>query len=113
MGWHFVFQNCKALRGSRYYIQETYLLIDNATSEDAGDYTCKFMHNENGVSYSVTATRSFTFQSKQQNLAQCNICRKNRLGEGGGGGGGPEVGAPLLPSVSISVGISAIITINT
>lgn len=59
------FKNCKALQGSRYYIQETYLLIDNATSEDAGDYTCKFMHNENGVSYSVTATRSFTFQNEE------------------------------------------------
>lgn len=58
------FKNCKLLQGSRYYIQKTYLLIDNATSKDAGDYTCKFMHNENGVSYTVTATRSFTFHNE-------------------------------------------------
>ncbi|XP_005853125.2 PREDICTED: interleukin-1 receptor-like 1 [Myotis brandtii] len=59
------FKNCKVLQGSRYYIQEAYLLIDNATSEDTGDYTCKFMHNENGVSYNVTATRSFAFQNDE------------------------------------------------
>ncbi|XP_066120970.1 interleukin-1 receptor-like 1 isoform X2 [Saccopteryx bilineata] len=54
------FKNCKALKGSRYYTHETYLLIDNATSKDVGDYTCKFMHHENGMDYTVTATRSFT-----------------------------------------------------
>ncbi|ELK32287.1 PREDICTED: interleukin-1 receptor-like 1 [Myotis davidii] len=59
------FKNCKVLQGSRYFIQEAYLLIDNATNEDTGDYTCKFMHNENGVSYSVTATRSFAFHSDE------------------------------------------------
>ncbi|XP_023392378.1 interleukin-1 receptor-like 1 [Pteropus vampyrus] len=58
------FKNCKALQGSRYYTQGTYLLIDNATSKDSGDYTCKFMHNENGVNYIVTATRSFTVQDE-------------------------------------------------
>ncbi|XP_023599752.1 interleukin-1 receptor-like 1 isoform X2 [Myotis lucifugus] len=59
------FKNCKVLQGPRYYIQEAYLLIDNATSEDTGDYTCKFMHNENGVSYNVTATRSFVFHNDE------------------------------------------------
>lgn len=66
--WHFSFQGCTALQGSRYYTQGTYLLIDNATSKDAGDYTCKFMHNENGVSYIVTATRSLEIQGKLLNL---------------------------------------------
>ncbi|XP_036916707.1 interleukin-1 receptor-like 1 [Sturnira hondurensis] len=59
------FKNCKALQGSRYYTHETYLLIDNATSKDTGDYTCRFMHNENGVSYNVTATRSFTVHGEE------------------------------------------------
>ncbi|KAF6321208.1 interleukin 1 receptor like 1 [Rhinolophus ferrumequinum] len=59
------FKGCTALQGSRYYTQGTYLLIDNATSKDAGDYTCKFMHNENGVSYIVTATRSLEIQDQE------------------------------------------------
>ncbi|XP_036119241.1 interleukin-1 receptor-like 1 isoform X2 [Molossus molossus] len=59
------FKNCKPLQGPRYYMQGTYLLIDSATTEDVGDYTCKFMHNENGTSYSVTATRSFTIQDEK------------------------------------------------
>lgn len=60
-----MFQNCARLRGSRYQAHKSYLLIDNATRQDTGDYTCKFMHNENGVSYSVTATRSFTVIGEQ------------------------------------------------
>lgn len=59
------FKGCKALQGSRYYIRETYLLIDNATSKDTGDYTCKFTHNENGVNYNVTATRSFRVEEEK------------------------------------------------
>nr|XP_008535633.1 PREDICTED: interleukin-1 receptor-like 1 [Equus przewalskii]XP_023474274.1 interleukin-1 receptor-like 1 [Equus caballus] len=59
------FKNCKVLQGSRYHTHSTFLLIDNATSKDAGDYTCKFMHNENGVSYSVTATRSFEVNDEE------------------------------------------------
>lgn len=71
MAWHFFkFQNCKALQGSRYYTHETYLLIDNATSKDTGDYTCRFMHNENGASYNVTATRSFTVHGKLLKLTK-------------------------------------------
>ncbi|XP_017509053.3 interleukin-1 receptor-like 1 [Manis javanica] len=59
------FKNCKALQGLRYRSHKTFLLIDNVTSKDAGDYTCKFMHNENGVTYNVTATRSFTVEDEQ------------------------------------------------
>nr|KAF6447082.1 interleukin 1 receptor like 1 [Rousettus aegyptiacus] len=59
------FKNCKILQGPRYYKQGTYLLIDNATSKDSGDYTCRFTHNENGVNYIVTATRSFTVKDKK------------------------------------------------
>ncbi|XP_019609363.2 interleukin-1 receptor-like 1 isoform X1 [Rhinolophus sinicus] len=59
------FKGCTALQGSRYYTHGTYLLIDNATSKDAGDYTCKFMHNENGVNYIVTATRSLEIQDQE------------------------------------------------
>ncbi|XP_070429494.1 interleukin-1 receptor-like 1 isoform X2 [Equus przewalskii] len=67
------FKNCKVLQGSRYHTHSTFLLIDNATSKDAGDYTCKFMHNENGVSYSVTATRSFEVNGKTASIT-CSAC---------------------------------------
>ncbi|XP_077771058.1 interleukin-1 receptor-like 1 isoform X1 [Canis aureus] len=59
------FKNCKVLQGPRFHIHRTFLLIDNATSKDTGDYTCRFMHNENGINYSVTATRSFVVQNKE------------------------------------------------
>ncbi|XP_059973724.1 interleukin-1 receptor-like 1 [Mesoplodon densirostris] len=59
------FKNCEVLQGSRYRARKSFLLIDNANSKDTGDYTCKFMHNENGVNYTVTATRSFTVIDKR------------------------------------------------
>ncbi|XP_054944958.1 interleukin-1 receptor-like 1 [Physeter macrocephalus] len=59
------FKNCEALQGSRYRAHKSFLLIDNANSKDIGDYTCKFMHYENGVNYTVTATRSFTVIDKR------------------------------------------------
>ncbi|XP_037384827.1 interleukin-1 receptor-like 1 [Talpa occidentalis] len=58
------FKNCKSLQGSRYHTHRSYLLIDDVTSKDAGNYTCKFTHNENGASYSVTATRPFRVKDK-------------------------------------------------
>nr|XP_030694571.1 interleukin-1 receptor-like 1 isoform X1 [Globicephala melas] len=63
--WNFSFQNCEVLQGPRYRAHKSFLLIDRANSKDTGDYTCKFMHNENGVNYTVTATRSFTVIDKQ------------------------------------------------
>ncbi|KAB0393903.1 hypothetical protein E2I00_002558, partial [Balaenoptera physalus] len=59
------FKNCEVLQGSRYRAHKSFLQIDNANSKDAGDYTCKFTHNENGVNYTVTATRSFTVIDKR------------------------------------------------
>ncbi|XP_069844529.1 interleukin-1 receptor-like 1 [Dipodomys merriami] len=59
------FKNCKALQGSRYKTHMSSLVIDNAQREDEGDYTCKFVHSENGVNYSVTATRLFTVKVNQ------------------------------------------------
>ncbi|XP_077605492.1 interleukin-1 receptor-like 1 [Crocuta crocuta] len=59
------FKDCKALQGPRYHPHKTFLLIDSATSKDTGDYTCKFIHNENGVNYSVTATRSLTVKAEE------------------------------------------------
>ncbi|XP_019660498.2 interleukin-1 receptor-like 1 isoform X1 [Ailuropoda melanoleuca] len=59
------FKDCKALQGPRYHIHKNYVLIDDATSKDTGDYTCKFMHNENGINYSVTATRSFVMKEEE------------------------------------------------
>ncbi|KAB0380936.1 hypothetical protein FD755_008720 [Muntiacus reevesi] len=53
------FKNCEVLQGRRYLAHKTFLLIRDATNKDTGDYTCKFMHNEYGVKYMVTATRSF------------------------------------------------------
>ncbi|XP_033617393.1 interleukin-1 receptor-like 1 [Fukomys damarensis] len=58
------FKNCKALQGSRYRTHRSYLFIDNVGRVDEGDYTCKFTHTENGISYNVTATRSFTVKDK-------------------------------------------------
>ncbi|XP_045741217.1 interleukin-1 receptor-like 1 [Mirounga angustirostris] len=59
------FKNCTVLHGPRYHIHKTFVLIDNASSKDAGYYTCKFMHNENGLNYSVTATRSFVMKEEE------------------------------------------------
>ncbi|XP_013378308.1 PREDICTED: interleukin-1 receptor-like 1 isoform X2 [Chinchilla lanigera] len=58
------FKNCKALQGSRYRTHRSFLFIDNVGRDDEGDYTCKFTHSENGVSYNVTATRSFIVKDK-------------------------------------------------
>lgn len=54
------FKNCEALQGPRYLVHKSFLLIDDATNKDTGHYTCKFIHNEYGVKYIVTATKSFT-----------------------------------------------------
>ncbi|XP_055983730.1 interleukin-1 receptor-like 1 [Sorex fumeus] len=57
-------KNCKTLQGPRYHAHLNYLFIEDATSKDTGDYTCKFIHNENGVNYTVTATTLFKFEEK-------------------------------------------------
>ncbi|KAM9722373.1 interleukin-1 receptor-like 1 isoform 2-T2 [Dama dama] len=67
------FKNCEVLQGPRYLAHKTFLLIHNATNKDTGDYTCKFMHNEYGVKYIVTATRSFTVTGKPTNIT-CLAC---------------------------------------
>ncbi|XP_021780828.1 interleukin-1 receptor-like 1 isoform X2 [Papio anubis] len=59
------FKNCQALQGSRYKAHKSFLVIDNVMTDDAGDYTCKFIHSENGANYSVTATRPFTVKDEQ------------------------------------------------
>lgn len=59
------FKNCKALQGPRYHMHLNYLLIEDATSNDTGNYTCEFIHSENGVNYTVTATKPFIFEEKQ------------------------------------------------
>lgn len=51
------------------------MIIEDATSNDTGDYTCKFKHNENGVYYNVSATRAFKFEGKLLGLIGFN--RKN------------------------------------
>nr|XP_012807935.2 interleukin-1 receptor-like 1 [Jaculus jaculus] len=53
------FKNCKALQEPKYRTHKSFLIIDNVRRDDEGDYTCKFIHTENGVDYNVTATRSF------------------------------------------------------
>lgn len=58
------FKNCKALQGPKYRVHRAYLFIKNVGRDDEGDYTCKFTHTENGTSYIVTATRSFTVEEK-------------------------------------------------
>ncbi|XP_029792976.1 interleukin-1 receptor-like 1 isoform X2 [Suricata suricatta] len=85
------FKDCKALQGPRYHTHKTFLLIDNATSKDIGDYTCKFIHNENGINYSVTATRSLTVKGKPANIP-CSACF----------GKGPQIMAGILWKVNKS-----------
>lgn len=63
------FKNCKPLQGPRYKSHNNYLIIEDATSNDTGDYTCKFKHNENGVYYNVSATRAFKFEEKRGFIA--------------------------------------------
>ncbi|XP_072477826.1 interleukin-1 receptor-like 1 [Notamacropus eugenii] len=58
------FKNCKALKGQHYFAKEDYLVIQNATTADSGDYTCKFIYSENGINYTVTASRPFIFQGE-------------------------------------------------
>lgn len=74
----FLFQNCKALTGSRYNVYSSYLLIQNLTSDDAGDYTCKLLHNENGANYTVTATRSLYV--KGMSLTKYGYLEKDKVG---------------------------------
>lgn len=72
MDWNLSFQNCEVLQAPRYLAHKTFLLIHDATNKDTGDYTCKFMHNEYGVKYIVTATRSFTVTGKLLNVTKGN-----------------------------------------
>ncbi|XP_037055678.1 interleukin-1 receptor-like 1 isoform X1 [Peromyscus leucopus] len=58
------FKNCRVLQGPRYRAHGAYLFINNVRQDDEGDYTCKFTHTENGTTYIVTATRSFTVEDK-------------------------------------------------
>ncbi|KAL1771711.1 interleukin-1 receptor-like 1 isoform X1 [Sigmodon hispidus] len=58
------FKNCKVLRRPKYRAHKSYLFINNLRQDDEGDYTCKFTHIENGTSYPVSATRSFTVEEK-------------------------------------------------
>lgn len=59
------FKNCKPLQGPKYQSLRTSLIIVDATSNDTGDYTCKFKHNENGVYYNVSATRAYKYEEKR------------------------------------------------
>lgn len=71
-------QNCKALQGPKYRAHRAYLFIRNVGRDDEGDYTCKFTHTENGTSYIVTATRSFTVEGKLLASASCRSQTKTR-----------------------------------
>ncbi|XP_004704499.4 interleukin-1 receptor-like 1 [Echinops telfairi] len=60
------FKNCEALRFDsaefRYSRSGPYLHVQNTSRDDEGDYTCKLIHNENGIHYTVTASRKFIFK---------------------------------------------------
>lgn len=75
------FKNCEALQGSRYKTHKAFLVIDNVRSDDEGDYTCKFIHTENGVNYSVTATRSFTVTGKLLTWEKQDVLTKITWGD--------------------------------
>ncbi|KAM6178222.1 interleukin-1 receptor-like 1 [Rhynchocyon petersi] len=60
------FKNCKVLQEPKYSRIDSDLIIQEATHDDEGDYTCKLIHNENGVSYAVTATRALKVKSKPE-----------------------------------------------
>ena len=78
--WNLSFQNCEVLQGPRYLAHKSFLLIDDATNKDTGDYTCKFIHNEYGVKYIVTATKSFTVTGKLLNVTRA-ILKKDKVRE--------------------------------
>lgn len=71
-------QNCRALQGPRYRGHGAYLFINNVRQDDEGDYTCKFTHTENGTTYVVTATRSFTVEGKLLASTRFKIQTKTR-----------------------------------
>lgn len=74
-------QNCKALQEPKYKAHRAYLFINNVGRDDEGDYTCKFTHTENGTSYIVTATRSFTVQGKAPGFSKVREPNKNEKGK--------------------------------
>ena len=78
--WNLSFQNCEVLQEPRYLAHKSFLLIDDATNKDTGDYTCKFIHNEYGVKYIVTATKSFTVTGKLLNVTRA-ILKKDKVRE--------------------------------
>ncbi|XP_074048316.1 interleukin-1 receptor-like 1 isoform X2 [Macrotis lagotis] len=58
------FKDCKALKGQDYFAKADYLIIKRPTAADAGIYTCKFIYNENGINYNVTASRPLIIQGE-------------------------------------------------
>ncbi|XP_075419445.1 interleukin-1 receptor-like 1 [Tenrec ecaudatus] len=66
------FKNCQALQFDsaelKYSRSKSDLYVQNASPDDEGDYTCKLIHNENGINYTVTASRNFIFKESSRSF---------------------------------------------
>ncbi|XP_073526601.1 interleukin-1 receptor-like 1 [Phyllobates terribilis] len=57
------YKDCKPMKGNHKTIKNV-IVVNNATSSDAGNYTCTFSYVHNGKAYNVTRTRTVEIVEK-------------------------------------------------